>query len=247
MIGAALLLALAITSSLVVADRKATTTPGGSTVGPFAEVPTKLPAGFLGHSAAKLFSSAAAKKGEFESTEDYHRRRTSSIRPGFYVFVWKEQVPVYDADTETFTFRLATANGRHLLPMGEGFSALVIRTVSDELAQEAHAVGLVLVVDFQQIADRQHADEIPFLHDRQMPASDSVHLLERGVDRLAGIGDDDVLRHDIRDDRLVGIEPLGYDARHHVAFGEDADEAPRLEHSDRADILLRHAPGHVAH
>ena len=46
--------------------------------------------------------------------------------------------------------------------------------------------------------------------------------------------------------RRPGVQPARHDAKHRVAFGEDADEALVLDDHDCADVLLCHEHGGFA-
>ena len=123
--------------------------------------------------------------------------------------------------------------------------AIFISAAVDVALQLLDEELLVVEHELDDVAHGDDADHLALVLDEQVPGVLGAHQL--GGLALAAVGPD---AGQIRPHRLPdGHHPAvaaGQDSRHHVALGDDADDAPSLPHRHGADLLLRHDPGRVA-
>ena len=84
------------------------------------------------------------------------------------------------------------------------------------------------------VLDHGDVTESVFLHQQQ-----GVTIGFVGRQRL-GVG-----RHDLRQRRRLGIQPLGNDTKHHIALGKNTHQFSGFEHQNGTSVFTRHQPGGV--
>src|SRR5688572_32384516 len=101
---------------------------------------------------------------------------------------------------------------------------------------------VLLFVDdrLHAVPDRDHADEVAVLHDRQVADALVRHELHALVDRLCRPDVDDRRAHDRADQRLGGLAAHQHDLARVVALRDDAREPPALEYRQGADEVIGH-------
>src|SRR6266511_455969 len=113
-----------------------------------------------------------------------------------------------------------------------------MRHLVQVFVQVVDLLVLVIHVDSQQIADRQHGYKLALAHDWQVADVGQVHLVDRRLVILVDIGDDELGGHSVFDRRTGRVESTADHALYDVAFREYPDQLIAVEHGDDPDVVL---------
>src|SRR5215469_11529244 len=95
----------------------------------------------------------------------------------------------------------------------------------------------------QDIAQRYHADEMPFVAHRQMAKTMTPHERHAVFNLFHRRHGQRIIGHDLGHAGAASIAAFGHNAAHQVAFRENADQFSVVNHRNGTDV----APDHFAH
>ena len=94
----------------------------------------------------------------------------------------------------------------------------------DRVAQKIHFIARFAEPRGDRVADRQHADQLGALDDRQMANVMLVHQLLRGGHALRRLAGDDLARHQVAHAPLAKTRGVLGERPHQIASGDNANQ-----------------------
>jgi hypothetical protein len=108
--------------------------------------------------------------------------------------------------------------------------------------EQRQFLGFLVDVGRHHIPQRHDSRQPSVLQRQHMPHMRLLHSSQAHLVTFVDVGDHELGRHHLADQRRGGISSRRDDPRQHVALGEDADQTVVVEHGKGADVVGGHQP-----